>query len=308
MSSIISPVVLFVYNRPIHASKTIKALAENYLSSSTKLYIFSDGAKNDTDIDNVINVRDMLLGNNDLDVFESVNITESKCNLGLAESIKNGVSDILKVHDRVIVLEDDLITSNDYLNFMNDALEYYCEDESIGSISGYSPLAEIESYEFDVYKAIRTSSLGWATWDKVWKDVDWNKPKVANIVQDVNSSFNSCGTDRWFRLYRQIVDDANSWSIIFGYDQFKKGRNTIYSTKTRVINIGDDGSGVHDSSKAVYNTNMVKESRYQLIDVMNNTNIDEQLMKHFSGGRVRSFIRSIRCNILSFKHKYFGTK
>lgn len=49
----LAPIVLFTYNRPWHVQQTVKALQNNDLADESKLYIFSDAAKNDTKVENV---------------------------------------------------------------------------------------------------------------------------------------------------------------------------------------------------------------------------------------------------------------
>ena len=41
----ISPIVLFVYNRPWHTRQTVEALQKNELAEDSELFIFSDGPK-----------------------------------------------------------------------------------------------------------------------------------------------------------------------------------------------------------------------------------------------------------------------
>ena len=48
MEKTVAPVILFVYNRPIHTQKTLEALAANRLATSTDLIIFSDGNKGES--------------------------------------------------------------------------------------------------------------------------------------------------------------------------------------------------------------------------------------------------------------------
>ena len=44
-SLMLSPIVVFAYNRPEHLSKVLNALSENYLANQSDLYIYVDGPK-----------------------------------------------------------------------------------------------------------------------------------------------------------------------------------------------------------------------------------------------------------------------
>ena len=122
-----APIALFVYNRPDHTQQTIVSLQKNTLAKNSNLYIFSDGPKTEKDIPKVNEVRQFL---KNINGFKSVTVIERKSNWGLAKSIIEGVSEIINLYERVIVLEDDIVTSNTFLSFMNGALNFYYNNSS----------------------------------------------------------------------------------------------------------------------------------------------------------------------------------
>src|SRR5690348_1459410 len=113
-----APVALFAYNRLDHVRKTIESLRANSGASQTELHIFSDAAKTRAEEEKVENVRRYL---RTVEGFKSISIVERSNNLGLARSVIGGVGDIFRHHDRLVVLEDDIVTSTDYLAFINAA-------------------------------------------------------------------------------------------------------------------------------------------------------------------------------------------
>ena len=112
-----APIALFVYNRPWHTQQTLEALQKNKLADESNLFIFSDAAKTDDQSTGVCEVRNYIKG---IGVFKSVTIIEQEKNLGLAASIIEGVTHLCNEYGRVIVLEDDLVTSTYFLQYMND--------------------------------------------------------------------------------------------------------------------------------------------------------------------------------------------
>src|SRR5690554_1406763 len=122
----LAPICLFTYNRFEETIKTIEALQRNHLASQSQLFIFSDGWKKEKDKDKIIQVRNYL---DSVRGFEKVTVIHSEKNNGLAESIIKGVTETLSRYDHVIVLEDDLITTPNFLDFMNQALDYYRHTE-----------------------------------------------------------------------------------------------------------------------------------------------------------------------------------
>ena len=134
------PIILFVYNRPWHTRQTVKALQKNELAGRSDLFIFSDGPKDEQTEKAVQKVREYI---HTIDGFQTVTIREREENWGLANSIIDGVTQIVNEYGRVIVLEDDLMTSPFFLRYMNDALNLYECEEKVISIHGYIyPLSE----------------------------------------------------------------------------------------------------------------------------------------------------------------------
>jgi len=159
-----APIVLFVYNRPRHTRQTIEALRKNELAGESDLFIFSDAPKNEEMEEKVKEVREYI---KNIDGFKKVTVIEREENRGLAKSIIEGVTKIVKEHGRVIVLEDDIVTSPYFLRFMNDALEFYKGQERVMHISGYVYPIETDGVD-DTYFVKPASCWGWATWGRAW--------------------------------------------------------------------------------------------------------------------------------------------
>ncbi len=241
MASEIAPVLLFAYKRPDAVKLTVNALKENYLAFDTTLFIFSDGPKNDRDIEKVEEVRNYL---ENIKGFKNITIKKSEKNKGLASSIINGVTEVLKLYKSCVVLEDDLLTSKNFLNFMNDSLQYYKENRKVFSISGFTlPIQPPKDYNFDGYFNPRGCSWGWATWADRWSKINWtmlddNKEKFIHETKSLGSDFPSL-----IRKYRKRTID--SWAIPWCYYQYKEDLATLYPIVSKVKNIGFDPEATH---------------------------------------------------------------
>ena len=158
MPADIAPVLLFVYKRPGAAELTINALKQNYLANQTDLYIFSDGPKHGKDVGKIEEVRNYLSA---IEGFKSITIKKAEQNKGLATSIVEGVTEVLKIFPSCIVLEDDLLTSQNFLNYMNSSLQYYADNKKVFSISGFTfPVEAPANYPYDSYFNPRGCSWG----------------------------------------------------------------------------------------------------------------------------------------------------
>jgi len=249
----ISPIALFAYNRPDHLARTIEALRQNKLASESELYIFCDGPKKAEHQADVKKVRKIA---HSIDGFLKVNIIESDINKGLANSVIEGVSRLLQTYDRVIVMEDDMITTEPFLNYMNEALEFYQNKKDIYSITGYSfPISIPKDYTLDVYASPRPSSWGWGTWNDRWSKADWQVGDRNVFLSDKNiqNQFNLGGVDLSKMLTRQLHGEIDSWAIRWAYTHFKQNGLCVYPVHSYINNIGNDDSGTHAKSVNKYN-------------------------------------------------------
>lgn len=243
----LAPIVLFTFNRLNHTQKTVEALKQNILAEKSELFIFSDASRNSEEKIKVDLLREYL---KTIDGFKKVTIIEAEKNMGLAKAVISGVTDIIEKYDKVIVLEDDLVTSKYFLKYMNEALDIFEKRNDIWSISGYSPNIVIPNeYNDDIYIVKRASSWGWATWKNRWVLNEWDISDYETFKKDKikRRSFNETGSDMSPMLDDQMEGRINSWAIRWAYNQFIRNKCTVYPVKSLVKNIGNDLSGTHTS-------------------------------------------------------------
>lgn len=295
MEKTVAPVILFVYNRPIHTQKTLEALGANKLATSTDLIIFSDGNKGESDAKGVELTRQLFEKEYP---FKSVVLHKSAKNKGLAKSIIDGVTQVLTEYPRAIVLEDDLITTSGFLTYMNQALEYY-DNSAVYSISGYTPPIEIpKDYEHSTFVTQRICSWGWATWKNRWMEVKWSIENFDQFYSDAKAikRFNVIGNDVSPMLFKYQQGKISSWAIRFAYHTFISGGVAIYPTNSLVSNLGTDGSGTHMRASQKYSvktTEFIDPTKFCNPLIENNLIID----------RFRKFYNTslFRLSINSFK-------
>lgn len=253
----VSPIVLFAYKRPTELKKVINALLTNTLISESELYIYVDGPKSSEDaaiVKEVQNICDEITG------FKKVIRTYSKVNQGCANAIINGISSVLKVHESVIVIEDDIVTSSNFLEYMNQCLDYYRKETNVFSISGFSlPFKIPLGYTFDVFSFPRTCSWGWATWQDRWFSVDWEVADYQEFIRDkkAKNTFLFAGSDVIKMLKDYMQGKIDAWDIRFCYSQFKQKCVTIYPTISKAENIGFYGeNATHTNVFNRYKTNL----------------------------------------------------
>ena len=277
----LAPICLFVYNRFEETKQTIEALQANFLAKDSELIIFSDGPKDKKSKNEVQTIRNYL---KTVDGFKKVEIYESVSNKGLAKSIIGGVSQVIKEYGNIIVLEDDLITTPNFLDFMNTSLSYYEQFQNVFSITGFTlPIEFDKKYKSDIYFSYRASSWGWAIWKDRWFSIDWELAYSENFMNDrkIQRGFKIGGDDLSRMLKNQILGKIDSWAIRFCYYQFRSNKLTVAPIKSKIKNIGFNNKGTHTKTNArEYQTILDKELKLNF-NFSNELKVETKINKQF---------------------------
>lgn len=260
----LSPVVLFTYNRPWHTKESVSALQENALAQESELIVFSDGPRSDKDKASVVSVREYL---KTITGFKSVSIIERDKNFGLSQSIVSGVAEVVSVHGRVIILEDDLVSSRYFLNFMNEALEYYENEPKVISVHGY--VYPVHAALPDTFFLRGADCWGWGTWKRGWDLFEPDGEKLLNEIRDRNleRDFDFDGNYPYTKMLKDQTRGKNdSWAIRWHASAYLSGKLTLYPGRSLVRNIGVDNSGTHSGKTFAYDT-MVSEEPIRVSNI-----------------------------------------
>lgn len=246
-----APVLLFVYNRPEHTECILKHLYAQPEAEQTPIYIWSDGAKGASDASKVAEVRRVC------HAYPVVQVYEQSTNVGLANNVIAGVSTVLRTHDRVIVVEDDLILSPYFLRWMNDALEKYAHAPQV---------AHLHAGTFYTSRGLQhnhplrlVGSWGWATWRDCWQEL-WEPDGKKLLAQlearpEERKLFDYCGFMKFTRMLRQQTEEKNSsWAVRWHASLFLNGKISINANPPLVANGGFDGTGTHSGGGGRYRT------------------------------------------------------
>jgi hypothetical protein len=285
-----APIALFVYNRPSHLARTVAALKSNSLARESDLHVFSDAPRNEHDAATVRQVRS-IIGN--IDGFRSVTITSREENFGLARSITDGVSLICERHGRVIVLEDDMVVSPYFLQYMNAALELYEKEERVASIHGYIyPIGADLPETFFIRGA---DCWGWATWKRAWALYESDGARLLQELKRrrLEQDFDFEGTHSFTKLLKDQVSGRNqSWAIRWHASAFLQNKLTLYPGRSLVLNIGNDESGTHCRKTEQFD-GQVSETPISVekISIQENGNARAEIANFFRCSRPRGMAR-----------------
>ena len=279
----LSPIVLFVYNRPWHTKQTVKALQKNDLSNESELFIYSDEAKNEDARKSVDEVREYIAS---IDGFKKVTIIEREKNCGLANSIIDGVSKIVNEYGKIIVLEDDLVTSPYFLKFMNEALIMYEDDKKVASIHGY--IYPIDGLS-DTFFIKGADCWGWATWKRGWDVFEINGEKLLEEInrQGLRREVDFDDSYPYTKMLKNQISGKNdSWAIRWYMSTVLDNMLSLYPSKSYVQNIGFDSSGtncgINDNFQVVLSDSLVLNK----IDINEDIEARKKIIVFFNSSKV----------------------
>lgn len=241
----LAPIVLFVYNRPQHTFRTLEALSENELAKKSILFIYADGAKDNATEETLAQIEATRQILKKKQWCKEVHIIESRENKGLADSIKSGVSEILNKYGKAIILEDDIVVAPYFLDYMNQGLNLYKDENKVMHISSYLPPKGRNIKLPDTFLLSFMSCWGWATWKDRWDlfidDIDL----LYNKLKDVQD-FNYTGlieTDMFAQIEANYNGTLKTWAIKWFSTIYLNKGLCLYPRYSLVDNIGLDGSG-----------------------------------------------------------------
>ncbi|AKD04462.1 glycosyl transferase [Pontibacter korlensis] len=260
----LAPIVLFVYNRPLHTQRTVEALLKNALAAESDLYIYADAAKSEESVSKVLQVRDYI---KNIKGFRSLHIVERDTNLGLAESVILGVTDVVNQYGKVIVVEDDLVTSPYFLTYMNKGLDLYQSDDEVISIHAYTYPIKMKGVKTFFLKG--ADCWGWATWKRGWSLFDKDGQKLLNQIKrnNLSKAFDFNGSYPYTQmLQKQISGKNDSWAIRWYASAFLHNKYTLYPAKSLIQNIGLDLSGTHSDTTGNYNDDSLSDEQFNQLE------------------------------------------
>ena len=289
----LAPILILAYNRPEHLKRLLDSLGLNTESKASKIYIAIDGAKNEADkllVNECHEVASQAHG------FHRTIIWTSKVNLGLANSVINSVNKVLKTSDSIIVLEDDLVVSPSFLNYMNSGLTYYASNSKVAAIHGYQyPLGYIGS---KCTFRRGTDCWGWGTWRNRWEAANLNSSELIYDLKarKMTRKFNLDGfTDNLKLLKLQNANKIDSWAIRWHASMFLQEKFTLYPPESLVLNLGLDGSGTHEGKYNFFRTKISHKSDWTFpADVEEDRRFIRKLIFFYIGLRIKKILIKLK--------------
>lgn len=241
----LAPIIVFAYIRKDSLERVITSLKNNYLAKFSDIYIYIDGPRNKKE--ELLSTK-VIEYCKSIDGFNSKTININKVNKGLDPSIIDGVTKVINKHGKSIILEDDVVVTPNFLNYMNQVLDFYETDNRIMSVSGFGlNVKKPTDYIDDVYMFGRSTSWGWATWKDRWNAIDWNISDWNEFSKNKKAirEFKKRGGSDMYVMLKKCLSGGGMWDIRFCYHMFKANTYSIVPFKSLTENIGFNDLATH---------------------------------------------------------------
>ncbi|GAB4400234.1 MAG: hypothetical protein OHK0053_21600 [Microscillaceae bacterium] len=252
----LAPIVLFAYKRPGHLRACLESLQKNPLSQSSDLFIYLDrlpASASEAEQAAARQVKEVVFQKK---WAKSLHLQEAPQHLGLVANIEQGVTEVVEKYGKVIVLEDDLVLSPGFLDYMNEALERYAHEDQVMHINAYMyPLGKAKRYPPAFFLPLMLC-WGWATWARAWqyyqKETEVLKSRLE--AQNARLAFNlgSGKAGFWDYLCDCAEGKNQSWDSKWYASVFLKKGLCLTPYPSLVQNIGQDQSGTHSPQTQLY--------------------------------------------------------
>lgn len=255
-----SPILVLGYNRPDHLRRALVSLTSNVEASKSDVFIVIDGPKGDFDLSLVMATREVACQEYG---FGSTKVILGDINKGLARSVIDSVTQIIGNHGKIIVIEDDLVLSPNFLSYMNQALTYYENKKKVASILGYQYPIRFLGNRCLFLRG--TDCWGWATWEDRWRDAEFDPLILLQNIQASNlgRKFNLYGAAQNTRMLQmQINGQIDSWAIRWHASSFSQNMVSLFPPESLVLNTGLDGSGTHEGNSRIFESTLSTQQHW----------------------------------------------
>ena len=304
----LAPIVLFVYNRPNHTLRTLQALQANRLANQSFLMVYADGPKPNaipSDLLKIEQTRHIIAQEK---WCKEIHIIESDYNKGLADSIVEGVTQVVNEYGSVIVLEDDIVTSPGFLTYMNDALALYEDQAEVMHVSGFFLPVKGANKLSETFFYNQASCWGWATWARAWKCFDPNAERLLKKVVETNRTYTFNIDDSYpfvDQLKANVEGTLKTWAIKWQASIFLQDGLCLHPRHSMIRNIGFDGTGVHSGSSSVYDAQHISDAIPVRKQALFESSLARQLAKQFYSTKNKRK-KSVKRRIGSLLRRFVG--
>lgn len=196
------PIALFSF---VREDKILQIIEKIRKIEPTKIYLISDGGRNEIEHDKVLKCRQSI--ENSIDWNCKIIKRYSSVNIGVFNNIAGGAKWVFSQEDSAIFLEDDNLPALSFFPFCADLLNKYKDNDRILWICGTNYLGEYETSNNESYLFSKNMMpCGWASWSNKflkYYNEDFSLWKDRVTKKNIHKEY------LYFPLF---IQDTNNWN------------------------------------------------------------------------------------------------
>ena len=228
------PIIIFIYKRPDQLSFLLNQISK---VKPKEIFVFSDGPASNIEKEQVEKCRKLI---DNINWSAAVHRHYSEENIGLSNSIINGLNFVFSIRDKAIILEEDCIPEISFFYFCKNMLLKYESDDRIMQISGTNLIAnEIDDKKIQCFASkFSLPNWGWATWNRAWRKFNPNYDTYSKNL--IKTPFPDNVPTIWDLVFRSLfMGNRDSWDIQWMIDIWNNNGYTFIPSKNLISNIGN---------------------------------------------------------------------
>lgn len=242
------PVLVTFFNRPLHLENLLISLKK---FPNAEFYFSSDGprnAKDRVDLESCFVLIDEYFGN----LPKSQFLRRDK-NLGCKLGMKSNIDWFFDQVPFGIILEDDCIPNENFINVTGKMLYENIDNPSYMSINGTNSYSRV--YSKPLFRETFFPMVwGWGTWAKQWDKYQLEIPDANTIVKSVSDEifgskfsikkkyFENVFTTRFSEVEKGHID---TWDYSLTASAWRHSLKSLQLNYNSIINIGFDSTATH---------------------------------------------------------------
>jgi len=273
--------------------------------------VFCDGPKNEANSKTHEAIKQVRALVKSKSWCKTVTVYESESNKGLANSIVEGVTQIVNQFGKIIVLEDDIVTARGFLRYMNEALDLYEHEDNVMHIGSYLPYTNSYKKLPETFLSRFMSCWGWATWKSSWQRANFDTRELYEQLNNpkVRYDFNLEGVLNFHeQLENNINGSIHTWAIKWFASIFLCNGLCLYPSHSLTKNIGFDGTGENcnllDVKERESGRDFIKVSKIKIEE----SSVGKRYLKrYYRYGNDSGFEKRFKQKFLDFRYQLAKT-
>lgn len=242
------PILVTAFNRPFQLKECLSHLS----NLRNPIYISIDGARKTHPEDEQLVAECVEIAKEFLEFKDRVHLNDR--NLGLYRAVTSAIDRLFLLYESLIIIEDDILISQDAVFFYENCLENFRDQINIGGVSAinYVPKEFISDPTAPYRLSNYAESWGWATWSDRWQSFRYESSDKCKFL-DIPREIRSISTWLvWRKIFRDVyLGKSESWAYRWMYSNWIENRKFLVSNQNLTSNIGF-GAGATNTKHSIF--------------------------------------------------------